>query len=150
MSCRLSQVLLEGHVRTWLVGLGRSPVRDWRRPAMKLPNDTVPHVTDMIPFFSRQVEDSQCSSELNVTVVICAYTEARWHHTEAAVRSVLSQQRRPQQVLLVIDHNAALAARARQEFPALTVLDSNGEPGLSGARNTGLRAATCGVTAFLD
>ncbi len=117
---------------------------------MKLPNDTVPHVTDMIPFFSRQVEDSQCSSELNVTVVICAYTEARWHHTEAAVRSVLSQQRRPQQVLLVIDHNAALAARARQEFPALTVLDSNGEPGLSGARNTGLRAATCGVTAFLD
>jgi|HubBroStandDraft_6_1064221.scaffolds.fasta_scaffold37004_2 GT2 family glycosyltransferase len=90
------------------------------------------------------------SDRIAVTVVICAYTETRWTQTKAAVQSVLSQQPPPQQTLLVIDHNDALAARARREFPGLAVLDSEGEPGLSGARNTGLHAATCGITAFLD
>lgn len=87
---------------------------------------------------------------LPVTVVICAYTEARWEQTKAALRSVSSQEPPPEQTLLVIDHNDGLSARARQEYPGLEVLDSDGEPGLSGARNTGLRAATCGITAFLD
>jgi hypothetical protein len=87
---------------------------------------------------------------LDVTVVICAHSEARWAQTKSAVQSVLRQQRPPEQVILVIDHNDALAARARRELPGLCVLRSDGEPGLSGARNTGLNAATCGITAFLD
>lgn len=87
---------------------------------------------------------------LDVTVVICAYSEARWALTKAAVQSVLRQEPPPAQVLLVIDHNDALAARAQGELPGLCVLASDGEPGLSGARNTGLNAATCSITAFLD
>lgn len=85
-----------------------------------------------------------------VTVVVCAYTEARWVQTRAAVESVLAQSPAPQQVILVVDHNQGLADRARRELPSLTVLDSEGPPGLSGARNTGLRNATQPVTVFLD
>lgn len=88
--------------------------------------------------------------QLDVTVIICAYTEVRWQLTQAAVESVLAQEPAPKQLLLVIDHNERLATRARREFPDLTVLDSDGAPGLSGARNTGMRAAACGITVFLD
>jgi hypothetical protein len=53
-------------------------------------------------------------------------------------------------VILVVDHNENLAKRARRELPLITVLESNGPPGLSGARNTGLRNAKQPVTVFLD
>lgn len=85
-----------------------------------------------------------------VSVVICAYTELRWEQTQEAVRSALAQRPPPAQVLLVVDHNPDLAARARRELDGVTVLDSDEPPGLSGARNRGLRAATQPVTAFLD
>jgi glucosyl-dolichyl phosphate glucuronosyltransferase len=91
---------------------------------------------------------------LQVSVVVCAYTELRWAQTRAALASVLRQDPAPAQVLLVVDHNPGLAARARGELAAdmreVTVLESDEEPGLSGARNCGLRAAAGTVTAFLD
>jgi len=85
-----------------------------------------------------------------VSIVICAYTERRWDQICTAVKSALGQDPKPAEVLLVVDHNAPLAARARRELAGVTVLESDGAPGLSGARNTGLRAATQPVTAFLD
>jgi len=88
--------------------------------------------------------------QLEVSVVICAYAQRRWAQTRAAVESALSQQPSPAQVLLVIDHNADLAAQARRELPGATVLESHETPGLSGARNTGLRAASQPITVFLD
>lgn len=88
--------------------------------------------------------------QLDVSVVICAYAQRRWAQTRAAVESVLSQHPSPAQVLLVIDHNADLAAQARRELRGATVLESQETPGLSGARNAGLRAAGHPVTAFLD
>lgn len=88
--------------------------------------------------------------DLEVSVVVCAYAERRWEQTRVAVESALSQHPEPVEVLLVIDHNADLAARAHRELAEVTVLESDGTPGLSGARNTGLRAATQPVTVFLD
>lgn len=89
-------------------------------------------------------------SRADVTVVICAYTMRRWTTLRAAVSSVLSQDPQPAQVVVVIDHNAELAARASRELDGLEVLKSDGAPGLSGARNTGLKAATQPITVFLD
>lgn len=89
-------------------------------------------------------------AELAVTVLVCAYTMARWDQTKAAIASVLGQDPRPAQVILVVDHNAELAAVARAELDEVLVLDSTGAAGLSGARNTGLQAATQPVTVFLD
>jgi Glycosyl transferase family 2 len=87
---------------------------------------------------------------LAVSVVVCAYTERRWEQIQVAVDSVLSQRPGPTQVLLVVDHNANLAAKARRKLAGATVVESDGVPGLSGARNAGLRAATQPITAFLD
>jgi cellulose synthase/poly-beta-1,6-N-acetylglucosamine synthase-like glycosyltransferase len=85
-----------------------------------------------------------------VSVVICAYTMQRWAQTKAAVASVLAQRPAPAQVLVVIDQNPELAVLASRELAGVTVLSNGEAPGLSGARNTGLRAATQPITAFLD
>ena len=94
--------------------------------------------------------DAQAKDTLPVTVVICAYTERRWAQTQNAVASVLGQRPRPEQLILVIDHNPSLAERAQRELTGVKVLENDSTPGLSGARNTGLAAATQPVTAFLD
>jgi glucosyl-dolichyl phosphate glucuronosyltransferase len=86
----------------------------------------------------------------SLSVVICAYTLDRWGDIEAAVASLQRQERRPDQVVLVADHNPELLDRSRAAFPDVTVLPNAGPRGLSGARNTGVEAATGDVVAFLD
>jgi GT2 family glycosyltransferase len=85
-----------------------------------------------------------------LTVVICAYTLERWTEIGAAVESLRSQTRRPDQVVLVSDHNDELLARARAAFPEVRCVPNAGPRGLSGARNTGITVATGDVVAFLD
>lgn len=87
---------------------------------------------------------------LTVTVVVCAYTLDRWADIERAVASVLGQTHRPEQVVLVSDHNDELLLRAEAAFPEVLVIPNAGPRGLSGARNTGVGAATGDVVAFLD
>ena len=86
-------------------------------------------------------------------MVICAYTMQRWEDICAAVDSVLAQEYPVDEVLLVIDHNdelfeAAIGRYSSESNPK--VLRNSLSRGLSGARNTGLFAATSDVVAFLD
>ncbi|MEN3309806.1 MAG: hypothetical protein V7603_6008 [Micromonosporaceae bacterium] len=85
-----------------------------------------------------------------VSVVVCAYTEARWSQLLRAVDSVLSQEPPPVEVVVVIDHNDTLLARATQRLTRCQVLANRGARGLSGARNTGVAAVTGDIVAFLD
>jgi glycosyltransferase involved in cell wall biosynthesis len=85
-----------------------------------------------------------------VSVVVCAYTERRWDLLTVAVESLMAQRRPADQVVLVIDHNEALLARARRAFPAVTVVANEQPRGLSGARNTGVQHSHGEVIAFLD
>lgn len=86
----------------------------------------------------------------SLSVVICAYTEARWSDLEAAVASVRSQEPPAHEIIVVTDHNDALLARARDAFPDARVLPNAEAQGLSGARNTGIAASTGSILAFLD
>jgi glycosyltransferase involved in cell wall biosynthesis len=85
-----------------------------------------------------------------VSVIICAYTEARWNDLVDAVASVARQRRPPDEVIVVCDHNAALLERARRELRAAVVIANAHDRGLSGARNSGVGAARGDVLVFLD
>jgi GT2 family glycosyltransferase len=83
-------------------------------------------------------------------VVIAAYTEDRWNDTLEAITSAVRQSYPPVEVILVIDHNPDLAQRARTELDGVTILESAGEKGASGARNTGVKHSCGDIVAFLD
>jgi glycosyltransferase involved in cell wall biosynthesis len=85
-----------------------------------------------------------------VSVVVCAYTLDRWDDLAAAVESLSRQTRAPGEIIAVIDHNAQLFERARAAWPSVIVLENAEARGLSGARNTGIAAATGDIIAFLD
>jgi GT2 family glycosyltransferase len=104
-------------------------------------------------------ESSRGGLNRSMSVVICTYTEARWDLLVRAVRSASGQSLRPAQIVVVIDHCPALMRRARQELASaagvddrrqLTIISNSGQPGLSDARNTGVRAARRSIVAFLD
>lgn len=86
----------------------------------------------------------------SVAVVICAYTEQRWDETLQAVASVQAQQPPATELIVVVDHNPDLQARLAAHLPGVRVVANQHEPGLSGARNTGVELSTADVVAFLD
>lgn len=85
-----------------------------------------------------------------VSVIICAYTLERWEGLSRAVRSVQEQRAAPQEVIVVIDHNPDLLARAQSEFSDCLVVENSEGRGLSGARNSGMAAAHEEIVAFMD
>ncbi|MEO5901226.1 MAG: glycosyltransferase family 2 protein [Ilumatobacteraceae bacterium] len=87
---------------------------------------------------------------LTISVVVCAYTEARWDELICSLESLAAQTRCAHEVILVIDHNPALFARCRQSFADIAVVENSNGRGLSGARNTGVASSTGDVVAFID
>src|SRR5579872_3828618 len=59
---------------------------------------------------------------LGVSAVVCTYTEARWDDLVRAVASLTAQDPPPDQVVVVVDHNNGLLARARQAFASVEVI----------------------------
>ena len=87
---------------------------------------------------------------MNAAVIICAYTEQRWDDLLDAVASVQRQSTPADQIIVVIDHNPALLARARAHLTAATVIENTQAGGLCGARNSGVALAKTDVVAFMD
>ena len=82
---------------------------------------------------------------------MCAYADERWEDLCAAVAALQRQTLPPLETIVVIDHNPALAARARVALTEARVIEaSDGRRGLSGARNAGIDAARGEIVAFLD
>jgi GT2 family glycosyltransferase len=99
---------------------------------------------------SARTRSPAVSSDLRISVVICASTERRWKDIAAAVASIRGQTRPPLRTILVVDHNPPLLDRARVAFPEVLVVPNTGPRGLSGARNSGVAHAIGDVVAFLD
>jgi glucosyl-dolichyl phosphate glucuronosyltransferase len=89
-------------------------------------------------------------SFLNVSIVICAYTEERWLDLLAAVESIQRQTLPPSEVIVVIDHNALLFERAKMHMKDVLVIENDEPKGLSGSRNCGITLAQGTFIAFLD
>lgn len=86
----------------------------------------------------------------SMTVVVCAYTMARWDLLCRAIDSVRSQTLAPLEILLVVDHCPELQQRAGKLGNDVHVCANAEAAGLSGARNTGVAHARGEVVAFLD
>ncbi|MFC4531283.1 glycosyltransferase family 2 protein [Sphaerisporangium dianthi] len=87
---------------------------------------------------------------MDISVVICVYTEERWDDIRAAVQSVRSQRRQPHELILVVDYNPELHLRLKREYADAIVVENTHARGLSGGKNTGVATATGDVVAFLD
>lgn len=92
---------------------------------------------------------TRCGS-LNISVVICTFTEERWNGLGNAVASVRDQSLKPREIVVVVDHEPTLLERARRTWPDLKVVPNDGTPGLSPARNSGVAGTSGEVVAFLD
>lgn len=105
--------------------------------------------TVTMPFASPNMAGERMN---DVSVIICAYTEERWHDLIAAVRSVQQQSFSPREIIVVVDHNARLRQRLQQQYKAacILIIENNGPRGLSGARNSGISRAQGHIIAFLD
>jgi glycosyltransferase involved in cell wall biosynthesis len=88
--------------------------------------------------------------DVDVSVVICAYTEKRWDDTLAAVESVERQRLAPREIILVVDHNRPLYERLLAALPDVMVVENREAQGLSGGRNSGIAVACGEIVAFLD
>ncbi len=108
------------------------------------------HETEQTALEQAALEHTGTVRPDQISVVVCAYTVDRWDDVQQAVRSLLMQQAPVGEVILVIDHNDELLVRCRQAWPELQAIPSTGVKGLSGARDTGWRAARLEVVAFLD
>lgn len=97
--------------------------------------------------------DVRTRAGVRASVVVCAYDERRWADLQRAVASVRAQVSGGVEVVVVVDHNPALLALARAEWHGATgvrVVANVYGRGLSGARNSGVDAATGEFVAFLD
>lgn len=91
--------------------------------------------------------------DIRISVVICAYTEARWDDLISAVRSVQHQTVPALDLIVVIDHNSRLFELASRHFQAVdqvVLIENTHSAGLSGARNSGIQLARGDIVAFLD
>jgi glycosyltransferase involved in cell wall biosynthesis len=93
---------------------------------------------------------SPATKPLTVSVVVCTATHERATLLRACVDSLLAGARRPDELFVIVDSNPSLKAELADALPESVRLLETERPGLSEARNVGIRAATSDVVAFVD
>jgi glucosyl-dolichyl phosphate glucuronosyltransferase len=97
------------------------------------------------------------SKSWSVSVVIPAYTEARWEYTCRAIESALQQAVKLDEIIVCVDHNEKLLTRLRERWatgpnsvPRITVIESKYEGRVAASRTSGLEHASSEFIVFLD
>ena len=83
-------------------------------------------------------------------MIIPTYTKARWDWLHECVASVQAQSVTALEIIVVVDHNPELLGEITSEFPDVIAVPNIGGRGVSGARNSGVKASRGEVVAFLD
>jgi GT2 family glycosyltransferase len=87
---------------------------------------------------------------LTATVVVCTSSAERVALLRACVAALLAGERRPDELIVVVDNNPLLCWElAGLLAPQVRLLETSCQ-GLSGARNVGIAAASSDVVAFVD
>ena len=90
-------------------------------------------------------------TDVSMSVVVCAYTEARFALLVRCLDAVVEQQGPRDQLVVVIDYNDDLFHSIVDRYGDVALVTKNvNSRGLSGARNTGVKVAACDVVAFVD
>lgn len=100
-----------------------------------------------------QDDASEGSEEIKyptVSVIIPTYTAERWDWVCEAVASAQNQTVPALEIIVVVDHNPELLERITREIPGVITVPNIGGQGVSGARNSGVKASRGEVVAFLD
>jgi len=85
-----------------------------------------------------------------VSVIIPTYTKDRWDWLHECVASAATQTNPALEIIVVVDHNPELFEEIKLEFPDVIVVPNIGGRGVSGARNSGVKASRGEVVGFLD
>jgi glucosyl-dolichyl phosphate glucuronosyltransferase len=85
-----------------------------------------------------------------VAVIICTHLEGRFPSLLDAIHSLDRQTRRPDEVVVVVDGNEALARRLERLANGARLVVLPQPSGLAAARNTGVAASSSGIVLFLD
>ena len=94
--------------------------------------------------------DSSERASAAISVVIATHSLERYQMLARALDSVLASQTSPDEVIVAVDHNSALAERIRQDRDDVIVIEHSGSSGASGARNAGADVARGRVLVFTD
>jgi Glycosyl transferase family 2 len=85
-----------------------------------------------------------------VSVIITTYLMSRWDWLQECMDSALAQTVPALEVIVVVDHNQELLEKIVREVPGVVAVPNIGGRGVSGARNSGVKASRGEVVAFLD
>jgi len=96
------------------------------------------------------VKSQPLPARKDISVVVCAYTDDRWHALVEAIESIRNQTVQPREVIVVVDHNPALLEKVQKNLPGVAGIENHQPRGLAGARNSGVEASSGKVIAFMD
>lgn len=97
-----------------------------------------------------KLADPEASTISEATIIICAYSMARWPDLRHTMACVARQTHPARQTILVIDHNPDLLSLARAALTDAQVVANVYARGASGSRNTGYELSATDTLVFLD
>ena len=86
----------------------------------------------------------------SASVIVCTGSDSRWWWLLDALASLAQQTVRPEEIIVVVDHNPDLLQRVKREMRDATAVPNLVTRGLAGSRNTGVARSRSEIASFID